>query len=182
MIVMGLDLSLTGTGLHVLEGPEKPKPWEGPSHLVKTTPDHGTTEQRILMVWRGITGFLKAKEIRPHLIIIEGPSFASQGNSGAYRAGLSYFVRCKLTDLSVPYHVVAPTSLKKFVVKGNAQKNVMLLEVFDRWKVKFHDDNLADAYALARYGHEVIGSPGAATNGAVPKKTPKKKKALDPNL
>lgn len=49
--------------------------------------------------------------------------------------------------------IVPPTSLKKFVTgKGNAKKNEMLLGVYKKWGVEYSDDNLADAYSLARVG------------------------------
>lgn len=48
--------------------------------------------------------------------------------------------------------IVPPTVLKKYVTgKGTAKKNEMLLGVYKRWDVEFKDDNLADAYALARF-------------------------------
>lgn len=51
----------------------------------------------------------------------------------------------------VPVHVVPPTRLKKYVTgKGTGvQKNQMLLQVYKKWGVEFHDDNLADAFSLA---------------------------------
>ncbi|MET9120009.1 hypothetical protein [Streptomyces sp. NPDC004528] len=47
--------------------------------------------------------------------------------------------------------IVAPTKLKKYTTgKGTAAKNEMLLSVYKRWGVTYSDDNLADAYSLAR--------------------------------
>ena len=49
-------------------------------------------------------------------------------------------------------HEVSATSLKKFATgKGNATKDVVMLHVFKRWAFDCNDDNnLADAYVLAR--------------------------------
>lgn len=47
--------------------------------------------------------------------------------------------------------VIAPTKLKKYTTgKGTAAKAEMLLAVYKRWGVTYSDDNLADAYSLAR--------------------------------
>ena len=47
--------------------------------------------------------------------------------------------------------IVIPQHMKKFATgRGDTKKNRMLLEVHRKWKVTFDDDNLADAYALAR--------------------------------
>lgn len=47
--------------------------------------------------------------------------------------------------------IVPPTSLKKFVTgAGNAAKDNMLLSVYKKWGKEYKDNNLADAYGLAR--------------------------------
>lgn len=50
--------------------------------------------------------------------------------------------------------VIAPSTLKKFVTgAGNSKgKNVMLLATYKKWGVEFSNDNLCDAYGLARLG------------------------------
>ncbi|MFD6934593.1 hypothetical protein ACFWAP_00360 [Streptomyces goshikiensis] len=50
--------------------------------------------------------------------------------------------------------VIAPTKLKKYTTgRGTAAKNEMLLGVYKKWGVDYSDDNLADAYSLARAAH-----------------------------
>jgi Holliday junction resolvasome RuvABC endonuclease subunit len=47
--------------------------------------------------------------------------------------------------------IVSIQQVKKFTTNnGNATKSQMLLAVYKKWGVTFADDNLADAYALAR--------------------------------
>lgn len=49
--------------------------------------------------------------------------------------------------------VCAPMTLKKFVTgKGKGDKNVMMLETFDRWGFKPVTDDDSDAYGLMRLG------------------------------
>jgi len=53
---------------------------------------------------------------------------------------------------SIPYTIVPPTVIKKYVTgKGNAKKELMLLQVYKKFNVEFDDNNLADAYALGSY-------------------------------
>lgn len=55
--------------------------------------------------------------------------------------------------------VIPPTSLKKFATgSGTAKKAEMLLGVYKRWGAEFKDDNLADAYVLAKIA-ECIADP-----------------------
>ncbi|KUL44706.1 hypothetical protein ADL22_12240 [Streptomyces sp. NRRL F-4489] len=57
--------------------------------------------------------------------------------------------------------VVPPTTLKKFVTgKGNATKQEMIATVSHRYGAIFRDDNLADAYALARVASAVYTGRG----------------------
>lgn len=47
--------------------------------------------------------------------------------------------------------IIPPTSVKKYATgKGTAKKQEMLLAVYKKWDVEYHNDNLADAYVLAR--------------------------------
>lgn len=60
--------------------------------------------------------------------------------------------------------IVAPTMVKKYATgKGVAPKNGMLLAVYKRWGVEFKDDNLADAYTLARIA-AALENPGDETS------------------
>lgn len=53
-------------------------------------------------------------------------------------------------------HVVAPSTLKKYATgKGNADKALILVSLFKRWDVDFADNNIGDAYAIARMAYDV---------------------------
>jgi Holliday junction resolvasome RuvABC endonuclease subunit len=56
--------------------------------------------------------------------------------------------------------IVAPQQLKKFVAgNGNAKKSMIPKEVLKRWGVDFNDENLAEAYGLARVAHAYDAEP-----------------------
>ena len=90
------------------------------------------------------------------LVCLEGLSFGSKGNSLAQMGALHYLVRLFLYHNKIDYKIITPTQLKKFVTgSGRVQKNLMLLKIYKKWGIEFDDDNLADAYALARFAFEV---------------------------
>ena len=94
-----------------------------------------------------------------HSVCIEGPSYASQGAYVLQMGALHFMIRIMLKRKGVPFKVVAPGTLKKFVTgDGRSKKDVMLKEVYKRWNVDYNDDNLADAYSLARLALEDINT------------------------
>jgi Holliday junction resolvasome RuvABC endonuclease subunit len=90
-----------------------------------------------------------------HSVCIEGPSYASNGAYVLQMGALHFMIRLMLRKRNVDYSIIAPGTLKKFVTgDGRAKKDLMLLKVFKKWGVEFEDDNLADAYSLARMALE----------------------------
>jgi Holliday junction resolvasome RuvABC endonuclease subunit len=91
---------------------------------------------------------------RVDVVAMEG--YAAGAKFGRELAGeLGGAVKLALLDVldkpaSYPL-IIAPTKLKKYVTgKGTAAKAEMLLAVYKKWGVTYTDDNLADAYGLAR--------------------------------
>ena len=113
------------------------------------------SEERMIKIWNEIK-FVK-NIIRLKSVCIEGISFGSRKNPLILveLGALNYYVRIKLIENGIKPIIIAPSSLKKFVTgKGNVNKNIMIKEIFKKWNVDFNDDNLADAYGLARFGFE----------------------------
>lgn len=150
--IVGLDLSLTSTGFAVWHCKE----------AIAPTCDIIDTE--------GITGLarmdhilarvcsLLGKEDEQTLYVIEDFSFASKGAALFQIAGLGYLIRYYFYKQQLPFILVPPTVLKKFVTGvGNADKSVILKEVYKRWGADLNDDNMADAYGLARIGRALAG-------------------------
>ncbi len=142
---IGIDLSLTGTGVVYLNKDKDER------KLIKSSPPKiktPTTELERLMVIRNkITITKEAK-----LVAIEGIAFMSRNSTSTSQlSAINYMVREKLYNLGVPFVIVAPTSLKKFVTgKGNAGKDIVMLEAYKRWNVSITDNNICDAYGLAK--------------------------------
>jgi crossover junction endodeoxyribonuclease RuvC len=140
--IIGIDLSLTGTGLCLLRDGDREL------RTINTTAKT-RTEDRLITIRRTIAqecGSIDAA-------IIEGLSYGSVGGAQAERSALHWIVRVDLYQLGVPYVIVTPMSLKKFVCgTAKAEKSMMIREVFRRWNVEAANDNEADAAALAHLG------------------------------
>ena len=89
-----------------------------------------------------------------HSACIEGPSYSSSGHRTLQMGALHYYTRLFLYKNDINFKVIAPTTLKKFIFKGNAKKELILLKVYKRWGEEFEVDDLADAYGLARMAYE----------------------------
>jgi Holliday junction resolvasome RuvABC endonuclease subunit len=145
--VIGLDLSLTGTG--VAHGDD----------LYGTTATIGTGpaargDRRLVDI---------AAQIRWHA---EGADLAVVEDlpTHAHAAGILGMVhgvtRHTLILLGVPYALVAPASLKRYATgKGNASKTDMALATYKRARLEFPDDNQCDAWWLRAMGLEHLGRP-----------------------
>lgn len=104
-----------------------------------------------------------------HSVCIEGPSYASNGAFILQMGALHFMIRLMLKKRGVDYKIIAPGTLKKFVTgDGRAKKDLMLLKVYKKWGVEFDNDNLADAYGLARFALENYNNE---TNRKVSKKS-----------
>src|SRR3990167_3809731 len=160
---LGLDLSLTGTGLVILN--EKKEVVEQKLIKSKKTGDTPKEElERLIGIREEIQTIVddvsnNFKRSRPKMAAIEGPAFMVRNATALVQLGaLSYMIRELLYARSIPFVIVAPTTLKKFITgKGSSDKNVVLMEIFKRYGQTFTDDNLGDAYALARVADTILG-------------------------
>lgn len=151
---VGIDLSLTGTGLVVLEDGKLVH-----SRLIKSTRGGARPKdetERLRSIIKEIVGELGT--YKPSMVSIEGLAFMARNTTALVQlAGLNYLLRSTLHDIDIPYIVIAPTSLKKYITtKGNAPKSSMMLEVYKRYDVTFTDDNECDAFALARCAYDFL--------------------------
>lgn len=152
--VLGLDLSLTATGIcHP----------DGTTTTVKGTAADG--DRRLLRIARAIEDALDRQ--RPRLVVIEDlPTHAK----GAGITGMVHgAVRTLLLDELIPYALIPAATLKAFATgKGNASKPDMAVAAFERAGRKFSDDNQCDAWwchiaGLTRLGAAPFTLPATQT-------------------
>lgn len=163
MIIVGIDPSLTHTGWVIMEdglvlgsGVIKSKS-QGDTYLAEV--------ERIVkivnMIFMKITFYCNDKERKPDLVVIEGLAFMARNSTALVQlAGLSYQIRIQLAHLEIPFVIIAPTSLKKFITgSGRGDKNLMLMNVYKNYGFEASDDNECDAYSLAVVGSALLGKP-----------------------
>jgi len=106
-------------------------------------------EEKLIFLFEKITKLID--EYLPEKVCIEGLSFGSNGRSVSQMGALHYLIRIFLFKLGIKYQIVPPTNLKKFVTGvGNCKKELMLLKTYKKFNVEFDDNNLCDAFCLAR--------------------------------
>jgi crossover junction endodeoxyribonuclease RuvC len=146
-IFVGIDPSYNSTGIIVLDHDAK----------IIEQKNFGTSKDK--EVEERIIEFEKEIKFIPNIVglqsvYIEGPSYSSNGQFVLQMGALHFFLRIFLFKKGVNYKVVAPGTLKKFIFKGNAKKDLILLKVYKRWGEEFEVNDLADAYGLARMALE----------------------------
>ncbi len=158
--VVGLDLSLSSTGIALPDGNIL-------THGYSLT-KYATVDERVerLCAIRSLIT-VHIDHIRDHgadypLVVVEGFSFGSpQGATEA--GGLGWAVRVRLWELGVPFAIVPPATLKKFATgKGNAGKDDMKLAALQRFDLTFTgtgSGDRCDARWLQEMGLHHMGAP-----------------------
>lgn len=152
MIFIGTDLSLTGTGVSLIDN-------DGDfleDILISTGPhDFKTEEERLYYIADAVLVFIDEATGGTSgdlFINVEGISFGSRGSRLAQISGLHYLLRHFLWKAEFDYIITPPKELKKWVAgNGNAKKELMLLKTYKRWGIEFSDNDKCDAFCLAKY-------------------------------
>lgn len=174
MRIHALDLSLTATGHARMLSPTEI------FHETISPPKGCVGIERIDWIANQITS--RVNDAFTPLLIFENFSFASNDAGSHERIGLAYMLRHWAWRRGIPFVLVAPSQLKKFVTgKGNAEKSLILREVFRRWNIAAANDNEADGITLLQIGRCLVGDMEPETqpqreviaalhaSGAVPK-------------
>ena len=95
--------------------------------------------------------------LKPDLVVIEDYAFVQRATlQQSVEVGTCLRLACMRRGVSIL--VVAPTSLKKFVIgQGKGKKDMMRLHVFKRWNYEHECDDVVDAFALAQVGLAYMG-------------------------
>jgi hypothetical protein len=144
-LVVGLDLSLTATGIAYGDG-------HGTTTTIGGPATHG--DRRLL----GIAAHVRKLALGAHLAVIEDlPTHAqAAGITGMVHGA----VRLILIQLGVRYALVPPATLKRYATgRGNAGKPEMAVASFKRAGLEFTDDNQCDAWWLRAAGLDYLGHP-----------------------
>lgn len=145
-MILGLDLSLTATGIAYWQPAER-------SAYTLRAPHRGIDRLRWIrdQIRERIDG------AAPSLVMLEGISFGSNDSMHAEICGLHWMVRDTFEG-RVPLQLVPPATLKLFATgSGRADKVAMLAAIREQFAVEVADHNQADAMALAFAGAGIAG-------------------------
>lgn len=142
--VLGLDLSLTATGVCLPTGQ---------TLLIKTRTKDG--DRRLIHIEDSL------HDIAAHgadLAVIEDlPRHAMSAGITGMVHGIA---RNALNRAGIPYAFIVPATLKAYATgKGNADKAPMMLAAYKRGGIEFTDDNECDAWWLRTAGLDWLGHP-----------------------
>jgi crossover junction endodeoxyribonuclease RuvC len=150
-VFVGLDLSLTGTGVSVKQG--------GSITLdtIKTTPRTCTNDLARLRHIADECMKRIPKDVQ--MICVEDyfvPLNKAQIGSSMKLVALGTIVRMALFEAGYPFFIVSPGQLKKFITgKGNAQKSMIIKEVYNKWDIECNDDNHAEASVHSHMAEQI---------------------------
>lgn len=150
MIVVGLDLSLTSTGVAWLDGHTHG------CDLIKTDkdPDDLMDGRRLEKIKDRLWCLTRTAE----LVVVEDLPYSAHG--AAKTAKVHAIVGWMLARDRTPYRLVPPSSVKMFALgKGVGSKTAMTLAAARRLGYEGSDDNEADALWLAHLGAHLLGRP-----------------------
>lgn len=148
---VGIDQSYSGFGLIVLEA-------NGYfTHNLWKFPPRDSDGNRLDEIRVRLITFFKELEETYGTVQVAMEGYASNAKFGREKLGeLGGIVKLSHFEVfGTDPDVIPPTSLKKFVTgKGNAKKAEVINAIEEKWNIAFVNDNLADAYGLARYVFE----------------------------
>lgn len=156
MRIIGLDLSITSTGYCIMDDKKEAVDYG----TIKTIPkDFSSDIERFDKIATGI--FDKVAEYDCRAAFIENYAYAARNNltrlgelTGIIKHDFFCTWRIKPSE---ELFVISPSTLKKYVIgTGKGDKNVILKYIFIKWEMDVDDDDIADAYALARMGVDFI--------------------------
>lgn len=154
--VLGLDLSLTSTGVaYAADG-------EVHTGLLRSA-NHGPTvidqRKRLQGITAAIWKYVGSAGRVPDLAVIEGPSYGSKGAGTWDRAGLWWMVVDSFIGNHIPIAIAPPSCRARYATgKGNADKDLVLAETVRRFDRILRNDE-ADALILAAMGADRLGHP-----------------------
>jgi len=136
--VIGLDLSLTSTGLSC-------------GDTILAIKSKKRSEPRLIEIRDRIVA--EIQQIPDPVVLLEGFSMGSRNSQAHAIGGLGWIVRVALYEAGIPWTEMAPTARAKFATgKGNASKSQVVSAVSARTSIVFDTDDEVDAWVLEEAG------------------------------
>jgi len=148
---LGLDLSLTGTGLCLLRSDYT---------IAETCLIHNTASDdctRLFLNQTDLTSFLSNFEGKIDLCCIEGPAFGVRDGGRLFQIGeWTGVAKLVLYGFGIPFIIAAPSQLKKYIsgTGSGVKKELIMLDIYKKYNVELRDNNIADSYVLSRIARD----------------------------
>lgn len=154
--IVGLDLSLTSTGIAVIEGGIVT------THRVRSTGRKGASTEQTARRIHSLTMEIAnhtGRSSDPALVVIEAPSFGSVHGAQHERGGLWWAVAMVCVAQAWPIATVSPQGRARYATgRGNAGKDEVLAAAIKRWPdVDISGNDVADAVIIASMGARHLG-------------------------
>lgn len=144
--VLGLDLSLTATGVCLTDGM---------TLTIKTQQKY--RDLRLVHIGDALASMIGDGHSVDLAVIEDLPMHAKSAGITGMVHGVA---RAVLLRAGIPYVLVAPATLKAYATgKGSGDKTPMAMAAYKRAGVEFPDDNQCDAWWLRAAGLDRLGHP-----------------------
>lgn len=162
MVYMGVDQSLTGTGVAIYDGSAFHYHLFGTEKTKKTKCPTIDRTRRLMILKSELRQLIL--RYNPDIIGMEGMAFGAQGAAIFDIGGLSHMFRELFIEENRKFIIAPPTVIKKFWTgKGNANKMLMIetaefrgieipfVKKYKEFSEKKFDDNVVDAHAICMF-------------------------------
>lgn len=147
MTILGLDLSLTQSGYCFYDNDKN-------THTVGVIKPKMRGIARLSFVRDELRGLLISN--KPDIVFIEGYAFGAKFKS-AQIGELGGVLKTYLFNNEIPFLILPILTIKKFTTgKGNADKELIIKTVKEKYGVETKNDNIADAVSIARMGDYLL--------------------------
>lgn len=142
----GFDLSLTGTGISIID--------ENYTllYLEKLEAPKGVFGvERLFFLENLLCSILEKYSLK--YVCIEGAALGQKDSCRLFDLGeWNGIVKLNLFKKSIPFITPAPMQLKKYISGSgkNTGKETVILDIYKKWGIEIRENNQADAYVLSR--------------------------------
>lgn len=158
--IIGLDLSLTGTGWACADG----------MGTIGSTGKKGDDLRKHAARIDDLSARVlrQVVAVRAQLVVVEGPAFGAKGNAGHILAGFWWRIICDLLTEGLLLAEVSPGTLKRYITGSGNSDKADVRGALARRLPSYHpaDDDQADALVLYAMGRDYYGNPIAVMPAA----------------
>lgn len=149
MKILALDLSLNSTGWCIMDSSVE----EHESGIIK--PKKTDRMEKLIEIRSFIYKLIEQHDIK--CVFIEDYAFGARGVWIYSYGELCGLIKVAIVELGIKYYTVSPSLWKKFVLgKGNLPKDQVMLQIYKKYGIEFSDNNMADAFAIAKFGKALL--------------------------